>query len=150
MALEQRPMPTPPYEILEHTADVGLKVYGGTQAELFENAAAGLVNLALLSENEGPGDDAGTRLLLSANGTDLEDLLVNWLSEVLYHIDAEGWEFRRFRVADISETVVHAEAFGNQQSRMECSRPVAVKAITYHQISVKRAAGWEAVVYFDV
>ena len=40
-------MDRPPYEILEHTADVGLKVYGGTLPELFANAGRGLVMLAL-------------------------------------------------------------------------------------------------------
>ncbi|MGH9785587.1 MAG: archease, partial [Terriglobia bacterium] len=40
-------MSHPPYEILEHTADVGLKAYGRTLPELFVNAAVGMIALAL-------------------------------------------------------------------------------------------------------
>ena len=40
-------MSHPPYEILEHTADVGLKAYAPTLPELFVNAARGMLALAL-------------------------------------------------------------------------------------------------------
>jgi len=140
-------MSRPPYEILEHPADVGLKVYGRDLPELFANGARGLVELALELQ---PDAAAAERLPLRASGADREDLFVNWLSEVLYHIDAEGWALRDFEVRRVAEQEVEGEGIG-QQSSLSVPRRVAVKAVTYHQIAVRQTAeGWEAVVYFDI
>ena len=140
-------MTHPPYEILEHTADVGLRIYGRTLAELFSNAGLGLMALAIepqaIRETE--------RLPLSATGSDAEQLLVNWLSEILYHMDAEGWVFTRFAITQCSTTAVAAEGWGERRDPAARSRAVAVKAVTYHQLSVREAPnGWQATVYFDI
>ena len=86
----------PPYEVLEHTADVGLRIYGRSLPELFSNAGLGLMALAIetqvIEEHE--------RLSLAVSGSDVEQLLVNWLSEILYHMDAEGWMFARFTITE--------------------------------------------------
>lgn len=148
-------MSKPPYEILEHTADIGLKIYGRTLPELFVHSALGLVALAIEAPNAAPGiaQDAtsGERVPLSAHGNDLEDLLVNWLSEVLYYMDAEGWLFYDFRILRCEDTNIEGEGWGHRSPIAGRSRAVAVKAVTYHQISVRETAeGWEAVVYFDI
>ena len=137
----------PPYEVLEHTADVGLRIYGGTLAELFANAGRGLMALAMepqpIQETE--------RLPLSASGSDTEQLLVNWLSEILYHMDAKGWMFSRFAIRKCSPTAVAGEGLGERRDAASRRRAVAVKAVTYHQLSVRKTAdGWQATVYFDI
>ena len=140
-------MSKPPYEILEHTADIGLRIYGRTLPELFVHSALGLVAIAVDMQNVTPSE----RLALSAQGADLKELLVNWLSDVLYFMDAEGWVFSDFRVLEWKADAIQAEGWGQRRSLAERSQAVAVKAVTYHQISVREAAeGWEAVVYFDI
>lgn len=139
-------MEKPPYEILEHTADVGLKVYGQTLAELFANAAQGLIALALEPQEVRPSQSRP----LSARGEDLEELLVHFLSEILYAVDAEGWQFTEFRIGTLVSTNIEAEGWGERGERSE-RRRVAVKAVTYHQVSVRETSeGWEAVVFFDI
>ena len=139
-------MDRPPYEILEHTADVGLKVYGGTLPELFANAGRGLVMLALESPDASPKECRA----LSASGGDREELLVHWLSEILYAMDAEGWLFCDFRIGKLEADAIEAEGWGERREPGERQR-VAVKAVTYHQVSVRKInGGWEAVVYFDI
>ena len=155
-------MQNPPYEILEHTADVGLKAYGRTLSELFANAAQGMMALALeplvvpaLSEVEGsevePRDVPPSQCRpLPARGEDWEELLVHFLSEILYAVDAEGWHFSDFRIGTLETTAIEAEGWGEREARSE-RRRVAVKAVTYHLVSVQQTAeGWEAVVYFDI
>ena len=140
-------MSRPPFEVLEHTADVGLKVYGRTLPDLFANAARGLVSLAL----EPHSVEAKDRLALSARGSDLEELLVAWLSEILYYLDAEGWVFRDFQVRRLEGFAIEGEGLGQRRSPAELHWRVAVKAVTYHQISVRETPdGWEAVVYLDI
>ena len=140
-------MTNTPYEILEHTADIGLKVHGRTLPELFENAARGLVALAL-GTPEAVGDDV---VPLSADGSNREDLLVAWLNDILFHIDAEGWTFHDFRVSHIGHDTITGKGRGERHNPSEGLRAVRVKAVTYHQVSVRETAdGWEAVVYFDI
>jgi SHS2 domain-containing protein len=137
----------PRYEVLEHTADVGLRVYGHTLPELFANAGLGLMALAI----EAAEFRGVERLSLSVTGSDVEQLLVNWLSEILYHMDAEGWLFSRFAIAQCSPTAVTAEGWGERRDPASRSRAVAVKAVTYHQLAVRQTPdGWEATVYFDI
>ena len=155
-------MSNPSYEILEHTADVGLKAYGRTLPELFVNAARGMIALALEppvvpvpsgvegSEVEPQEVRPAQCRPLSARGEDREELLVHYLSEILYALDAEGWQFSEFRIQTLEATAIEAEGWGEQSERSS-HRRVAVKAVTYHQVSVAQTAeGWEAVVYFDI
>jgi len=163
-------MPRPPFEILEHTADVGLKAYGQTLPELFVNAARGMIALAIeppvVSEAEPPvvpalsvveGSEAEQQEVrpaqcrpLAARGEDREELLVHFLSEILFAVDAEGWQFSEFRIQKLESAVIEAEGWGERTER-SAHRRVAVKAVTYHQVSVAQTAeGWEAVVYFDI
>ena len=140
-------MAHPPYEVLEHTADVGLRIYGGSLPELFANAGLGLMALAIeprrLNERE--------YLPLSVIAPDVEQLLVNWLSEILYFVDAEGWAFSRFSITKCDSTTVVAEGWGQCLDAASRPRAVAVKAITYHQLSVRETPdGFEAAVYFDI
>lgn len=148
-------MERPPFEILEHTADVGLRAYGRTLSALFTNAALGMIALAL--EPLGTADAAQRASVqpeqchkLSAHGEDREELLVHFLSEILYALDTVGWRFSEFQIQGIDATSIEAEGWGSRAERSEHSR-VAVKAVTYHQVSVTRVnGGWEAVVYFDI
>ena len=95
------------------------------------------------------------RLELRARGADLEEAMVAWLSEILYFMDAEGWVFSEFRVDRVAErpgeSAFNGEAMGERCDPLARSRAVPVKAVTYHQISVREiGGGWEAVVYFDI
>jgi SHS2 domain-containing protein len=140
-------MPRPPYEVLEHTADVGLRIYGGSLPELFANAGLGLVALALEPQEFSEKD----RVSLAVSGADVEQLLVNWLSEILYWMDTDGWAFTRFAISQCTPTALNAEGWGERREAGSLTRAVAVKAVTYHQLSVRETQdGFEATVYFDI
>ena len=135
------------YEILEHPADIGLRARGATQAELFENAAAGMMEIV--------ADPAGVAEReskpIAADAGDREALLVNFLQEILWLVDGEGWLPRRVAVEKIGETRVSAIAFGEPRDAARHEMRLIVKAVTYHQLSVRQApGGWEAEVYFDI
>jgi SHS2 domain-containing protein len=140
-------MPRPPYEVLEHTADVGLRIYGGSLSELFANAGLGLMALGVEPREFADKE----RLTLAATGADVEQLLVNWLSEILYWMDTDGWAFTRFVVLQCTHTSVNAEGWGERRDETSRTRAVAVKAVTYHQLLVQETPdGFEATVYFDI
>ena len=136
-----------PYEILEHTADVGLRARGASPAELFENAAAGMMEIAV--------DPAGVaereQKAVAAEGPDREALLVNFLQEILWLVDGEGWLPRRVAVREISDTGVSAAVFGEPRDPARHNLRMIIKAVTYHQLSVRETPqGWSAEVYWDV
>ena len=132
------------FEILEHTADVGVRATASSAEGVFEQATRGLLDItgALVS-------GAGEEVPIEVQARDLGALLVDWLEEVLYLQDA-----RDSVITDIDvETVEGDRAKGSVSiaPRTEQLEGTAVKAITYHQLRVEETdEGWVAVVYFDI
>lgn len=136
-----------PFEILEHTADIGVRARGASLAALFENAAAGFLSVAY-DPIAVQGKDSRN---LVAEGPDREALLVNWLDEILWLVDGEGWLPSRIQVNQISETRVTGLARGEPRDPSRHLLRMIVKAITYHQLSVREQHGsWVAEVYLDI
>jgi SHS2 domain-containing protein len=136
-----------PFRILEHPADVGFAAWGATREEVFRNAARALFHLIVDPESVVPREE----MTLRVEGRDPPDLLVNWLSELLYLHDAEGWLFRDFELRALEGTSLAALARGE---RMDCARhrlKLLVKAVTYHQLALEQTPqGWQARVYVDI
>jgi SHS2 domain-containing protein len=136
-----------PFRVLEHTADIGFEAYGANLAQTFSNAARALVSLTLDLDSIRPAQTMSIR----ARGNGLNDLLVNWLSEVLYLEDAEKWFFSDFEMTEFTETALTAQARGEKYSSSRHSLKLLVKAVTYHQLALERTSrGWRAQVYVDI
>lgn len=136
-----------PFRILEHTADVGLEAFGTTCAQTFGNAARALFYLIVDLDSIDPGGTVSLRV----DGSNPENLLVNWLSELIYLHDAEGWLFRDFEITDLKDDFLSAIARGEKFDRPRHQVKLHVKAITYHQLALEKTAeGWRAQVYVDI
>ncbi len=136
-----------PFHILEHTADVGFEAYGATREEAFANAARALIHLIVDLESVAPREE----VRIQVEGRDPASLLVNWLSEILYLWDAEGWLFRDFEVRSFQDHSVSAVARGEKFDRARHQAKLLVKAITYHQLALEGTPeGWRARVYVDI
>lgn len=134
------------FELLEHTADVGVRAQGSTLAEAFEQATLGLLDI-LGIWRPGAGNVA-TEIRLDAG--DAGGLLVNWLSEVLYLHDTRDALVSGVSIDEISDTAVSGSV-RLAPRRDEVVEGTQVKAITYHRLRVEPAGGgWIAEVYVDV
>lgn len=132
------------HELLEHTADVGLRIWAQTLDDLFAEAASALIDVMV--EAIGPGDRV-ERVELEA--PDLDALFVDWLSEVLFLFDARGFVTTTAR-ANVSATPWSVRAELEGTGAYEQHGP-AVKAVTYHALDIDESeAGCEALVYVDV
>ncbi|HET6489476.1 MAG TPA: archease [Syntrophales bacterium] len=136
-----------PYHTFDHTADLGLVIIGPSEASLFANAALAvfdiITDLARVETRE-------TRRV-SVEGDGREDLLVNFLREVLYLYNGERWLLKELRVLRISEKGLEAEARGEPFDVQKHEICKEIKAVTYHQAQVRQTpAGWTARVIFDV
>jgi len=135
------------YETFDHTADMGVRVFGRTAEELFANAAYALSDL-LTDLNH-----VRERLAydLHVEAADREELLVRWLNELLFLAESPGYLFKRFSISHLSPTSLQAVAHGESfdPSRHKFNREI--KAVTYHQVAVKEEDGrWQAGVIFDI
>ncbi len=137
----------PPFRILEHTADVGFEAFGSTRQEAHENAARALFGLMI-----DPGEVApAEKVSIEVTGSDPLNLLVNWLSELLYLHDAEQWLFRDFELTHLDDHAASGAAWGEKFNRARHRTNLQIKAITYHQLSLEQCgAGWRAQVYVDI
>ena len=141
------PMSQPGFRILDHTADVRLEAHGDDLSELFSNAARGMFAVIVTLDTVRPSKE----LLIEADADNLENLLVNWLSELLYLSATQGMLFSRFDIAQIDPQHIVAKAFGEpiDQTRHELYNEI--KAVTYHDLKVEKLDhGWVARVLFDV
>ncbi len=136
------------HEIMEHTADVGLRVFGENLKELFANAADGLFALIV--------EDLGTiqherAVSLTVNAQDVEELFADWLRELLYLCNAERWLFSKFEVLDIDSKRLKARCFGEPYDASRHAWEMEIKAVTLHRLRVEKAEdGWRAQVIFDI
>lgn len=133
------------FELLDHTADVGIRAWGREPAEAFAQAAAGLAELMGVRV---PGPGAVRRVRIE--GEDPADLLVGFLNELLYLHETELAGFVRVDVRELSDRALEAEVelapLGGPGAG------VAVKAATYHQVAIERRpdGAVEVRVYVDV
>jgi len=135
------------FEILEHPADIGFRVRGASLAELFGNAAIAMLSIA------GTPEQATPRLEypLTAEGSDSESLLVNWLNEVLCWFDGKRVAFHEFRITHLDRERVDAVGLGEPREEHRHTARLIVKAVTYHQLKIACVEnGWCAEVYLDI
>jgi SHS2 domain-containing protein len=138
------------FELLEHTADVGIRAYGASVEETFEQATRGLASIiGAWRPDPGPGIERDTAPV-AVHADDLAGLLVDWLGEVLYLHEVRDAALAAVRVerardghAEGTVTLVPANPGGFDGT--------PVKAITYHRLKVEATAdGWLAEVYVDI
>ena len=133
------------YEIVDHTADVGVKAYGKTVAEAFAHAAEGMFDIIT---DESTIDPVGEyEIMLDA--PDLEQLLVDWLSELLYLNGAFELVFGMFKVT-ISQNHLSAHVYGEKYDVKKHRMGVEIKAVTYHMLQVNKEDPIFVQVLFDI
>jgi SHS2 domain-containing protein len=135
----------PPYEELDHTADLALRARGRDLPELYRHAAQGLFAL-LRCAAPGPEAVAVTHQVV-VDSPDAEALLVDWLNELLYRSEREQGYYDAFTFLAWEPTRLLARVTGHAP----CPAGRAIKAATFSNLHLTRgAAGYEVVVTFDV
>jgi SHS2 domain-containing protein len=140
-------MMTPGFELLEHTADIGIRACGRTLGEAFEQATSGFFNLMYDPNRVQPTLEREVEV--QADG--YEYLLHDFLNELVYLFDAEKLAFSQVEVLDLSPDTLRARLGGERFDPLRHEGRVYVKAVTLHQLKVgERDGEWVAVVYFDI
>jgi len=137
---------TKEFEILDHTADIGIIAYGADLRQAFANAARGLFSLItrLGDVNEALHRD------IELTADDAESLLVDWLNELVYYFDAEGILFKRFDIIELNNSHLKARGYGEKADSARHELKMGVKAATYHMLKIEKNNGYRVQVIFDI
>jgi SHS2 domain-containing protein len=135
------------FEVLDHTADIGLIVYGEDLKSLFENAGKAFFHLITDLKKV----RLRTEKRIEIRKESLERLMVDWLTELLYLHEVENLLFKEFKVESAGEEGLSARVKGEAFQEGVHVIKTGVKAVTYHQIKVrKEKEGWKAQIIFDL
>lgn len=135
------------YEQFSHTADIGVRVFGRTLKEIFENAAFAMFDI--IADLEGLKGEIMQEIEITAPNH--EELLVSWLDELLYNFYTKGVIFYDFKVEELSEDFIKAKAFGRAVSDNKNRLKTEIKAATYYNLKIiKRDDYYEVDIIFDV
>jgi SHS2 domain-containing protein len=145
------PGPGGGFELLEHTADIGIRARGASLEEVFEHATEGLAEVLGALRPGGSGrEGSGEAVAVEVSAGDPGGLLVDWLNEVLW--------LREVRQAVVSGVRVERVGDGTASGEVVLAAGgpepdgTLVKAVTYHRLRVEPdpGGGWLAEVYLDV
>lgn len=131
------------YEILPHTADLKIRIFGKTKEEFFLNA--------LLAMEESLKPDVKQRIVkrkIKIKSLDLAALLVDFLSEVLYLNQVNKEVYFNLEFSKLTDNELEGTLFGKKVERFGED----IKAVTHHDLRVqqKKDGTWEATVLFDI
>ena len=140
-------MPTP-YEFFDHTADIGVHIYGATLEELFCNAAKALYQ----AMGELQKTEIRNEKLLELQMDSPEDLFHDWLAELLYEVEANHVLYDEIKFAKLTPVRLTAVLRGSSIDFSRSNTSEEIKAVTYHKLQVERQSdgSWRATVILDV
>jgi SHS2 domain-containing protein len=138
----------PSYREIEHTADVGLEVEAPDLKSAFELAAAAMFDMIV--DLDGVRRTWRKRVDVPGSKDDLENLIVRWLSELLYVSEAEGVVMCGFEIDRMDDDGISAVVEGEALDRSRHAVKLEIKAPTYHGLAIEETERGVAVrVIFD-
>ncbi|MFB6212801.1 MAG: archease [Candidatus Magasanikbacteria bacterium] len=121
------------YQIIPHTADLRLRVYGKDLEELFMNGAYGLASVMYEKVDKRLKYIRGFQKI-SLQAKDTKKLFVNFLSELVTLCDTYNKIFPRAKILKISPTKVKAHVSGVEVDEFDKD----IKAVSHHEVEIKR------------
>lgn len=133
------------YEFLEHTADIKFRSYGATLEEAFANVVEAFADFVAHGENVKPRKGK----VVNVSGKDKESLLYNFIEELIYLMDVEGFLAVKGEVFFRGNNL-RAELFGDDVKSYQGLE--SVKAATYAEMQIKEEenGNWTIQVVLDV
>jgi SHS2 domain-containing protein len=136
------------YRLLDHTADIGIEVYGQTKKEALANTVEAMLDLIVESDSIAALEEKQ----LSVSGVDTADALINLLREALYLLHGQSWLCKTCEILEMEEEHMTARLQGEPYDAKKHLLKMEIKAVTYHTLKIEQVAdkGWRARVIFDV
>jgi SHS2 domain-containing protein len=132
---------------VDHAAELELEIEAASEPGVFEEALVALGGLLAERTGEERGEHAQLgRHEVKASAPDRATLLAEWLNELAYLAESEGFVPHRIERLELAGNVLDAAVVGRH-----ASPPHLVKAVTYHRLGMwEEDQTWRARVIFDV
>jgi len=135
------------YRITNHQNEMAVRITGGSQADLLVNSSQALFDVMVDAEKI----EIKERLPLEVEGADRDELIVNWLRELLYLYQSGGYLLKEFNITEVKDTVVKAEVCGEKidPDRHEIKQEIAT--VAEHKSRMQKTGNqWVAQVIFEL
>ncbi|MBN1793202.1 archease [Candidatus Woesearchaeota archaeon] len=138
------------YVYVDHTADLKVKAWGNTLEKAFENAALG--GMDFITDTSKVERKLKKKITISSKRP--ESLLYDFLEELLFLIDTEGFIFAEAKEMRIAKNQdgdyeVWCTALGDSYKGYE--RKGDIKAVTYSDMEIsEKDGGFEIIVLYDI
>lgn len=134
------------YEILEHPAELRIRVFGETIEDLFKNAVDAVADILVKSKKENEKWEREKKEKIEIKSIDINSLLVDFLSEILAksQINKCIYYVSSLKLQDLS---LEAEVIGYPVERFDED----IKAVTYEDLNIEQKNGtWTTCLVFDI
>jgi len=133
------------YEVIDHTADLKLKIFGATLENLFCNLVRAIAE-ETKSSTLGKFPKVELWENIEIESQDFFSLFVDFANEIIYRSDANRKVYVDCKILEISKTKLKAKIVG-----IKADKKLDIKAATYHEGYVGQTGeGWEALILFDI
>ena len=135
------------YRSFSRSSDLAVKIFGNSQAELFANSAFALFDLM----TDVGKVEVRDRLSLEVEGVDRDDLMVNWMRELLYLYQGSGYLLKEFVVREVKDNYIRGDVSGEKfdPDRHEIQREI--RAVVSHQSRMEKTGDqWTAQVVLEL
>lgn len=133
------------YEYIDHTADLGIRVYGKTQQDLFINITRAIFETQIEGEIE-----PTKKMNIEITSESQEDLLIDWCRELLYNFSVHGFIPKTYEIS-MKNTSLTAHLIGDTFDAQRHTVQLEIKNVTYHDFRIeKKGEYYQASIIFDV
>lgn len=134
-----------PYQYLDHTADLGVEIWGKDLDDLFVNIGRAIFETQVRGTIR---DDTARSIEVQSDS--LEDLAIDWCRELLYAFAVQGFIPRRYDL-HVRDNSLRADLRGDEFDPRRHRVKIEIKNPTYHDLSVEKTnRGYTATIIFDV
>lgn len=147
------------FELLNHTADIGIKTYGNTIEDLFCNTAIAMFSLMADLDEVRPFK----KFDIQIKGENEENLMIKWLNELLYLYETELCLFNKFdleieniccgeinSLTENNKLLLKASVEGEDIDLEKHHIKTHIKGATYHKLEIRKNKIYSASIFFDV
>jgi SHS2 domain-containing protein len=135
------------YRLMTRQSELAVRVVGNSQADLFANSAFALFDVMTDLEKI----EVKERLPLEVEGADRDDLMVNWMRELLYLYQGSGYLLKDFQIREVKDTLVKADVCGEKIDPDRHDMKTEITAVAYHQSRMEKTGNqWTAQLIFEV
>jgi SHS2 domain-containing protein len=135
------------YELISHTADLGIKVYGKTIEELFLNSAYAMFELITDIKKI----NSKEKIEIRKTAENQDELLINWLRELHSYYAVDDYLFSKFEIVNLNDNEISGFAEGEKVDLRRHILKKEIKAVTYHSAGIRKEGNlYTTQIIFDV